>query len=407
MIGPAFKPDYFTLKQFTMKSYQQVLSVLFTGALLLLSIALGAQARHGQHHQPRFMQDLEQLKTELQLTDEQQAQLEALNTTFEKERAELKNQQFDSPEAQHAAFKQLMQDHKARIDEVLTTEQKARLQQLKQERKAPRQGRMDKADKAALKSELKAYRSENILPVMKAQRAKLEEKLSPEDKAQITTLRASLKTRRQEMRALKQEANKSREDFQKLRETYKPDQEAIKALVEKYDADIDALLAEMQPQQEQWHKDIRAIYQKYRPEPKSGDEKPGPKGKYGHHAGPKGQHPALPGKPEMHKGRFLLLDPNAADNSSTENSALSKVSVFPNPAANEMTLQYTLEKAGSVRIELRNKEGNLVKVVKESNEKAGTQSVTIDASSLQEGIYYLTVISQGQQLAQKVVVARQ
>lgn len=353
------------------------------------------------------MQDPEQLKTELQLTDEQQAQIESLNTTFEKERAELKDRQFDTPEAQHAAFQQLMKDHKARIAEVLTEEQKARLQELRHERKVKHQPRMSKVDMEALKSELKAYRSENIQPVMKAQRAKLEEKLSPEDKAQITSLRTNLKTKRQEMRTLKQQGNKSREDFQTLREAYKPDLETLKALVQKYDADIDALLAEIKPQQEQWHKDIRAIHEKYRPEPKPGNEKPGPKEKYGRHAGPQGPHPAHPGKPQMRKGQFLLLDPNATEDSNTNNTALSKVSVFPNPAANEMTLQYTLEKAGSVRIELRNKEGNLIKVVKEGTVKAGEQSVTINASSLEDGIYYLAVISNGQQLTQKVVVAKQ
>ena len=117
-------------------------------------------------------------------------------------------------------------------------------------------------------------------------------------------------------------------------------------------------------------------------------------------------HPDGDGK-EMRKGHFLLLDPNAPSEAPTKAAVTTNVNVYPNPAANRMTLDYTLLKGGNVRIELRDKEGNLVKVVEESQKAAGDYSLPVDATTLQDGVYYLTIISQGQRTAQKVVVAKQ
>ena len=60
-----------------------------------------------------------------------------------------------------------------------------------------------------------------------------------------------------------------------------------------------------------------------------------------------------------------------------------------------------------MRIELRDKEGNLVRVVEEEQKEAGDYSLPVDATALRDGVYYLTVVSQGQKSAQKVVVAKQ
>ena len=109
----------------------------------------------------------------------------------------------------------------------------------------------------------------------------------------------------------------------------------------------------------------------------------------------------------MRKGHFLLLDPSAPAENPAKAAVTANVNVYPNPATNRMTLDYTLLKDGNVRIELRDKEGNLVKVVEEGQKSAGDYSLPVDATTLQDGVYYLTIISQGQQTAQKVVVAKQ
>lgn len=386
-----------------MKSNQQFFFALFTGALLFLATSLGAQGRHGKPHHPHPFFGLDRLESELQLTEAQKARLDELKATFETERAALEKQDFETPEARRDAFRKQRTEHKAAVEKILTEEQKARLQQMRQERPAGPRHPIGKEEKAALRSELKTYRTDNILPVLRAQRARLEEKLSPEDKAQIAALRTAFTAMRQEKRALKQDENKSREDFRKLRESHQEDLGALKALADKYEADIEGLMADIQPQQEKWSQDIRGIIQKHRPEPGPENKEQGRE--WGR--GPKGPRQALPGRPDMHRGRFLLLDPEATDKPAAAEPLFSKVKVFPNPASKEVTLQYTLEKAGDVRIELRNKEGNLLRVVKEGAGQAGPQSVAIDTGQLQDGIYYLAVISQGQQLTQKVVISKQ
>ena len=398
--------------ELTMKMHKQFFSALLMGALFFLSTTLSAQPHRGHRAGP--FQALEQWKTELNLTEAQQAQLEALKPAFEKSLADLKDKEFDSPEAHKEAFHGLMQEYKTSIGQILTEEQKAMLEAKRAERREGRQDRMKKVDKKGLHQEMKAYRDQNIHPVMLQQRAKLEQKISAEDKALIAKLRNQFEANRQEMEQLKQNPGHSREDFQALREGHKEERAALKGLVEKYDKEIDALLTEVKGQQGQWHKDMQAIHEKYAPGREEGPSKKGEgrrgKGEKqmrhpGHHPHP-GMHPDGDGK-EMRKGHFLLLDPNAPAEAPTKAAVTTNVNVYPNPAANRMTLDYTLLKAGNVRIELRDKEGNLVKVVEESQKTAGDYSLPVDATTLQDGVYYLTIVSQGQRTAQKVVVAKQ
>ncbi len=402
-----------------MKMHKQLLSALLMGAFLLAGTALVAQQqRQGHHppprqHRPMFSFDaLMDMQAELQLTEEQMGQLGELKTAFEQEMQELKGQDFESREEHHQAFQALAAKYKGKLDKVLTEEQLAKVEAMKAERRERHQERMKKVDMEGLHQEMKAYRDKNIHPVMLQQRAKLEEKISAEDKALLNELRPKFEANRREMEQLRQGPNHSREDFKALREENKEEREALKGLVDKYSEDIDALLAEIKDQQEQWHKDMRAIHEKYAPAPEEGQgrkrgDKKG-KGEQRMHRPGGHPHPGMhPEGREMRKGHFLLLDPNAPAETPAEATATSNVKVYPNPAANQVTLEYTLLRAGNVRIELRDKEGNLVKVVEEGQKAAGDYRLPVDATALQDGVYYLTIISQGAKTVQKVVVAKQ
>lgn len=76
---------------------------------------------------------VERLKEELGLSDEQVAKIEAVNAEMRERgramRDELRQGQFD-PEAMRARFEQIQTEVRARIDEVLTPEQRAKLQEL-------------------------------------------------------------------------------------------------------------------------------------------------------------------------------------------------------------------------------------------------------------------------------------
>ncbi|MCB9052827.1 MAG: T9SS type A sorting domain-containing protein [Lewinellaceae bacterium] len=398
-----------------MKMHKQLFSTLFAIALLLTGTSLMAQREHHGHHapamkhRPMFSFDaLMGMQTELQLTEDQMTKLGELKTAFEQELQGLKGQDFESGEEHHQAFQTLAAKYKGELDKVLTEEQQSKLEDIKAERRARHKEHMEKVDREGLREELKAYRDQNIHPVMLRQRAKLEEKISAQDKAVIAELRPKFEASRQEMEQLKQNPDHSREDFKALRESNKEDHEALKALVEKYNGDIEALLSEVKPQQEKWHQDMRAIHEKYAPAPEEGRgrQKEGRKG-MDRHPGQQ-PHPGMhPHGGSMRKGHFLLLDPSAPAENPAKAAVTANVNVYPNPATNRMTLDYTLLKDGNVRIELRDKEGNLVKVVEEGQKSAGDYSLPVDATTLQDGVYYLTIISQGQQTAQKVVVAKQ
>ena len=399
--------------------HKQLFSILLIGALLLSGNALMAQrGHHGHHgphskHRPMFsFDDLMGMQTELELTDQQVNQLGELKTSFDQERESLKAKEFNSREEHREAFHGLMKEYKGKLDEVLTAEQLEKIETMKAERRARHKDRMENVDKEGLRKAMMDYKDTNIQPVMLKQRAKLEPKISAEDKAILAELRPVFEANRKAMEQLRKDPNHSREDVKAMRENHKEERERLKGLVEKYDEDIEALLAEVKGQAEQWHEDMREIHREYMPKPEEGQRKRG-EGRRGSgekhrqhdgHHGHKGKHA---GERGMHKAHFLLLDPNAPAEGPALAAVTENVRVYPNPAASNMTLEYSLLKAGSVRIELRDKDGTLVRIVEESQKVAGDYTLPIDASSLQDGIYYLTIISQGQQTAEKVVVSRQ
>lgn len=55
---------------------------------------------------------------------------------------------------------------------------------------------------------------------------------------------------------------------------------------------------------------------------------------------------------------FLLMDPNALAEASAECGSVGSNSFHPNPAAATTQLEYEMKKAGPVRVELLNKDGN-------------------------------------------------
>lgn len=404
------EPNFFVIQnEIVMKMYKQFFPIMLIGTLFLTGTALmGQQNPSGDHpplmkQRPKYMFDrLMDMQSELQLTEGQMSRLGELKTAFDQDL----QQYYESRKNQREVLQSQINEYKLKLAEVLTEEQLAKVKDMEAERHAQHKAKAHtgKIYKEGLRQEMKAYHDQNIRPVMLQQRAKLEKKISAEDKALIAGLRAKFEANRQEKQKMKQNPNHSKEDFRALRESHEAGRETLKGLVEKYNEDIDALMAEVKDQQEQWNKDKRAIHEKYAPGKEEGGKGKGEKQKHqpGHHPGmgmhSKGQ--------EMRKGHFLLLDPNAPAETPAAAAVTANVNVYPNPAANQMTLEYTLLKAGNVRIELRDKEGNMVKVAEEGPKAAGGYSLPIDATQLKDGVYYLTIISQGQRTAQKVVVAK-
>lgn len=384
----------------------QLKSILLVAAILGIGSSIFAQRPGPQRGQERGPQgpNLEMLQKALDLSEDQ---VTALKPIFENTRAEmeaLRNQEFDDREDRRAAAKAIMEGQKEKVEAILSAEQIAKMAELKEKRqeRGPRGPRGPKANgekSKALHKALKAYHVENIQPVMLAQRTKLEAKLSTEDKATIAELRAKRAAHKAEIKEAKGEGQGPQKPSEAQRAERKADRETIKALVTKYDADIESLLAEVKPQAEQWKEDTKAIFEEYKPERTGEEEKIGKadgqnqrRGGQGAQRGPKGKERGTKVVPQgMKKGHFLMFDPNGSTAERSLEESPFELQAYPNPASGLTTINYTVEKDGQVQIMLNNKTGTMSRILLNTFQKAGTYNLEINTSDLQGGNYFYTI----------------
>jgi hypothetical protein len=277
-------------------------------------------------------------------------------------------------------------------------------------RRGKMQERRKKGENKEMKAEIKQYSQNNIMPVLKQQRAKLDEKLSQTDKNTIDELRANFKARKAQMIEVKKKhKGKKRDDFsdedkakfKAYKEATKADMEKAKALAEKYQDDLKALREEIKPQAEQWKSDMEAIFEKYgvekpnREEMKKRKEAAQKRGKGKRKGGRKGHKGMrIPAVKAMSPIGFLLLDPNAAaevELDETPSETALSMKIFPNPSQEFNNIQYTIVEAGDVTIELHDQEGNLVKTVVNQYQEAGTYTQRVNLGDL-KGYVYMYVL---------------
>jgi len=256
------------------------------------------------------------------------------------------------------------------------------------------------ADRPARK-ELRTYYTENVLPVVRAQRQKLEVQLTAEDKAALATYRTQLQASRQKGQALRQSLHSAspspsdqakparpelteaqRQQLQQQRTETRAVMEKVVELAKKYDTNIKQLSAEVEPQREKWIADTKAIAAKY--------ATPEQQEKIAHFAG--GRH--LRGTGELgHYFRpsvFLLMNPEAPT-AATPASTLG-TSVYPNPSTATTQLEYAVSKAGPVTIELLDGRGNILrKVIDQQHKDKGAQVLVVNVEDLPNGTYYYKI----------------
>jgi len=90
------------------------------------------------------------------------------------------------------------------------------------------------------------------------------------------------------------------------------------------------------------------------------------------------------------------------DNNLAENS----FSMFPNPAANNATVNYNLTEGGKVTMQVTNMAGQVVMNLNEGVKGAGTYTRNLDLSNLSNGIYVYSINVDGKISKGKFVVAK-
>lgn len=336
--------------------------------------------------------NLEQLQEQLDLSDEQATELKTLFDETKAQLRALREQSFDSDEARRAAARAILEEQKSGMENILTEEQLETLQNRKSEigdRKRDRGKRQD------LQTEIDAYRAENMEPVLRAQRAKLEEVISESDKELIAELRAQ----RPEEGERPRQGERPTEEQKAERRAH---MEQVKGLLETYGTDIKDLMAEIEPQTEQWKEDMKAIHEQYKPE----DAAAGNRDRRRGHK-PEGERPE---KAEeafglMRAAHFLLMDPAVQPAQMQKVGLVAKT--YPNPAINSTRISYELPAAGAARIELLDKAGNVQRVLFSGQQTSGPHELDVDLSQLQTGVYYYRITdAQGNQVTEKLVVTK-
>lgn len=86
------------------------------------------------------------------------------------------------------------------------------------------------------------------------------------------------------------------------------------------------------------------------------------------------------------------------------NEFLNYIEVFPNPASNNLTVNYNLKASGTLKIELLDISGRLIDSVFEGIRPAGEHSQNMQVTDLSAGIYFVRLSVDGDQTTRKLVV---
>lgn len=386
-------------------------------SLLVVFVTIGnLLAQHG--HRMPAMGLTEEMKTELGLTAEQATSLDQLHQETKAAMTALHERTDLDHDGKRTAAREIHQATKDRVAEILTEEQLANLKAMHTAQQEERRELMESVDHKAMRAELREYKKTEIAPVMRAQRLKLEETLSQEDQESLTVIRATLKAARaaakeehRERKAVQGEAQEGRhhaksghhrphhgQKLHRLEESHPTEFAALKAIVEKYDTDITDLLEEVKPQQEAWKAAQKAIRERYIPADLQRDHAARP-----HHRQDEEEHAE---RAELaRKIHFLLQDPNKeGEEDRTETQLVERfvASTYPNPTTNTTILTFELPAATTMRIDLRDENGNLVKNISQEQFNAGQHKLTVDLADVQNGTYYLTLNSRALKAPQSV-----
>ena len=80
-----------------------------------------------------------------------------------------------------------------------------------------------------------------------------------------------------------------------------------------------------------------------------------------------------------------------------------KVSVYPNPFTEAVTIAYDLKNASDVNVTVYDMNGRIVKSITKINQKAGVNNLTIQAKDLKTGMYFYSLKSDSGQMTGKLI----
>lgn len=361
----------------------------------------------------RATKKTERLTEALELNEAQAAKVKAIHLKYGEQIHAIRSKETTSDKAEKkAAMEQIRTEVEAEMKTVLTAEQFQKFQELPKKGHGKRHGAHGKKGKQH-RAAAKAFHDEKVKPILLEQREKLEAKISPEDKALLAELRLEIDQEKAARKAKRAERKESLEKGEGPNQEVRAERRAkrkdnptrikVKELVEKYNDDIEPLLAAVEPEIETLKQEWKAAQGK---ESKKGQGKRNGKrqGKGQKKGGEEGAHA---NKKEARKyARFLLLDPNAttAETGISSTPTIASLRVYPNPTRGLSQVEYELATPGMITVELHDKEGDLIDTIEQSNKTVGKHKTAINFGGYTVGIYYVVLRdAKGQVVSEKVV----
>ena len=102
---------------------------------------------------------------------------------------------------------------------------------------------------------------------------------------------------------------------------------------------------------------------------------------------------------------FPVVDIPAGINSVSKNQ-LSLFAASPNPASNEIAINYSLSASSKVEINIYDATGRLVKNIKTDELNSGKHNTKIDVSNFDSGVYMYGVKTANANLFSKFIIAK-
>ena len=381
----------------------QLRKMLATTLMMLAAFAtLQAQDRPGPQNKQRG-ERMEQLLDKLELSDQQREQVKALQEEFRQEFMEFRQEMQAGPDPQkRQQRRELMEKHQAELMEILSPEQRARLESLREERQASRRERMEKMREAhkPMREEMQSFHRETVRPAIQELRADFDRVLTENERVEIEAIRQKMREFRKEHRSdsLQHHGRKGRhgqlgEQQQQQREVlqtqFAEEFKTLEGIADKYKSELDAVRQKMDELQKEWREEREEIREQFMKESADslrhhrGRHRAGAEAEQGHgHHGKHHEEGRAGKRPEL---LFLLMSPDASSHKLEREGGIksseaenANFRVFPNPAGNSATVSYTLERKGPVLIELLDPSGRVERKLFEGEQEAGTHSLQFE-----------------------------
>lgn len=273
----------------------QRLLITLIAVLVITATATAQRGRAGMDLRP------------LDLSEEQKTEIKEIRTAAKARAQALRPADSEAPDRE--ALRAIKEESRKAILEVLTPEQRAKMET----QRAARKEAWEQVNKKAMRADLKAHREAEVMPVLRAARAQLDEFIEAEDRATIDRLR-SVFAGREGKKAMRprggrrapvpgEKVEAHQKKVEAWRSEHAEDIATLKALTEKYREDIVRIHERLAPQMKTWGDEKRAIVNKYLPEALQREQKPHSQGRK------KDSLQEKPGGPRAHKGAagFLLM----------------------------------------------------------------------------------------------------